>query len=102
MTSDAEQMRAALRALVKMTEQWCHVELDSAGEHCLDSASYSSNAAAMRTLADHGLLSINSQFGNRVIAKWTEAAREFGVDPDFSQLGKPRSSTRRTPSSGGL
>ena|ERR1700754_4057487 len=88
MTSDGEKTRAALEALVRMVEQWCHICPDTAGELWLDSSSYSAHAAAMRVLANFGLLTIRTEFGNRVIAKWTEKAREFGADWDFSELRK--------------
>jgi hypothetical protein len=89
MTDDeVKKIRAALEALVKTTQQWCHVSVDQAGEPWLDSGALSSNAAVMRVLADHGLLTINVEVGRRVIAKWTEAVRDFGVDWDFSRFRK--------------
>ena len=87
MTDDeGKKIRAALEALVKTAQQWCHVSVDHAGEPWLDSGAFSSNAAVMRVLADHGLLTINVEVGRRIIAKWTEAARDFGADWDFSRF----------------
>jgi hypothetical protein len=83
-TDEAEEIRGALKALVLVVEQWGHIITDNEGELYLDSGCYSANAAAMRVLAEHGLLTIRNQVGRRVTAKWTEAAREFGADVDFS------------------
>jgi hypothetical protein len=77
MTEDhADKMKTALEALVLTVQQWCHITLDKTGEPWLDSGAMSSNAAAIRVLADHGLMSIRTQVGRRIVAKWTETARK--------------------------
>jgi hypothetical protein len=100
MSSDVpEEIKPALEAMVKMVEQWCHTEADIAGEPWMDSGCYSANAAAMQVLAKHGLMSIKFEFGRRVIAKWTESARDFGADWDFSRFKKAQAKTQKGPSS---
>jgi hypothetical protein len=67
--NEGKKIRTALEALVKATQQWCPVSVDHAGEPWLDSGAFSANAAVMRVLADHGLLTINVEVGRRIIAK---------------------------------
>lgn len=64
-----------------MMDKWCHIESTIEGE--LYSNANRANAAAMRVLAGHGLLSIQSEYGRRVIGRWTEAACDYGADVDF-------------------
>jgi hypothetical protein len=96
-SAGSKEIRSALQAIVQMVEQWCHITVDDEGEPWIDSGAYSSNAAAMRVLAAHGLLAIRHQFGRRVIAKWTEAAREFGADCDFSAFREAQAKRQKGP-----
>jgi hypothetical protein len=99
MTPDeAKKFKAALEALVGTVHQWCSINVDNQGVPAIDSGALSSNAAVMRVLAENGLLSIKSEFGRRIFATWTEAARDFGVaDWDFSKFLERRAKIQKGP-----
>jgi hypothetical protein len=83
-SEEAEGLKQALAALVKMLMQWNGgLDWRQDGEPFLSASGYSSNEAAMRVLERYGLISITSGVGRGIRGKWTEAAREFGADPDF-------------------
>ena len=95
---EPDDLRQALIALVKMLHQWSQLDWRQDGEPFLTAGGYSSNEAAMRTLERHGLVSITSGIGRGIRGKWTEAAREFGVDPDFSLEREIRAKRQKGPS----
>jgi hypothetical protein len=88
--SSNEKLKEALAVVVKMVDQWCSAVTDVNKQAFIDSGAYSANAAAMRLLAQHGLMSIKSEYGRRVIAKWTDVARDFGADLSYHTLSTPR------------
>jgi len=88
MSSD-EKLKEALAVVVKMVDQWYSAVTDINKQAFIHSGTYSANAAAMRLLVQHGLMSIKSEYGRRVIAKWTDAARDFGADLSCHNLSTP-------------
>jgi hypothetical protein len=98
-SEEREKLRPALEVVVKMVEQWCQIITDKDDEPAFDSGAYSANAAAMRFLAEHGLMSVQFEVGRRVIARWTDAARDFGADHDFSFFKQLREERRNKPAS---
>jgi hypothetical protein len=89
--NDSDQLKAAWTAVVEMVKRWCapietRETIFQNKYPRIDSGAMSAHATAMRVLATHGLMRIQTDVGRRVIATWTEAARDFGVDPEMSWL----------------
>ena len=67
-----------LKVLVDMVRAYCpkDTRVDT-GEKVVDSGAIGVNAAAMRLLAQYGLMEIYSDAGRRVRARWTAAGQEL-------------------------
>ena len=67
--------------LIDYVEQNCTVSRSMRGkddEDELDSMAISSNADAMRELAEMGLITIRTEYGRRVLGKWNHEALKGG------------------------
>jgi len=78
-----------LKVLVDLIYQHCGEDQKDTGEILVYSMGFSANAAAMRLLARHGLMEIDSEIGRSVHARWTEAGQRLNMNRpskrDFSQ-----------------
>ncbi len=85
-----DKLKPILKLLVDMSEQYV-------GDHVRGDIGTSAAAAAVRLLAEHGIVRIEREFGRRVFANWTDAGRallEDSGDLDSGTKIAPDGSTR--------
>jgi hypothetical protein len=72
-----------LKVVVDMVHQHCGDDKKDTGAIFVDSMAISANAAAMRLLARHGLMEIDSEIGRRIRARWTTAGQRLNENRPF-------------------
>jgi hypothetical protein len=66
-----------LKVLVDLVYQHCGEDRKDTGEILIHSMAISADAAAMRLLAQYGLMEIDSEIGRSIHARWTTKGHEF-------------------------